>query len=379
MAQLRRALTDAERLDWLRLIRTENVGPVTFFRLLDRYDTVSAALKALPDLAHRGGRTAPLRIPSRAEAEREVAANTRIGARLIAACEPDYPVPLAHIDDAPPIVSVLGHPHLLKKRAIAMVGARNASLNGRRFAEKLARDLGEAGFLVVSGLARGIDTSAHVGALEAGTAAVVAGGIDIVYPEENRGLYQQIAERGVIIAESPIGTQPQARHFPRRNRIISGLSVGIVVVEAALKSGSLITARMAGEQGRDVFAVPGSPMDPRAGGTNQLLRDGAQLTETVDDIILNLTDSSSSELREPQGDLFAPAPAMHLAIHLDDNSFPKVRDLIVECLGPSPVPVDELVRGCQLSASVVRSVLLELEVAGRVQWQPGNQVVLIQQ
>ena len=214
MTQLRRALTDIERLDWLRLIRTENVGPVTFARLMERFDTPGQAIQALPELAKRGGRKAPLRVASRAEAEREVAALTKFGARLIASCEPDYPQALAAIDDAPPLISVIGHPHLLRKRAVAMVGARNASINGKRFAEMLARDLGAAGYIVVSGLARGIDTSAHAGALASGTIAVVAGGLDVVYPEENRSLQERIAEQGVVVAECPIGTQPLARHFP---------------------------------------------------------------------------------------------------------------------------------------------------------------------
>ncbi|MBK3735627.1 DNA-protecting protein DprA, partial [Azospirillum brasilense] len=268
MTQPRRPLSAAERFDWLRLIRSENVGPITFHRLLERFGGAGAALEALPDLAKRGGRTKPLRIAPKADIDRELAANDRIGARLLFSCEPDYPEPLAALDDAPPVVSVLGHPHLLRRRAVALVGARNASMNGKKFAERLARDLGEAGLLVVSGMARGIDTAAHAGALGSGTAAVVAGGADVVYPPENQALYRDIVQQGVVIAESPVGTTPQARHFPRRNRLISGLSLGVLVVEAALRSGSLITARMALEQGREVMAVPGSPLDPRCQGTN---------------------------------------------------------------------------------------------------------------
>lgn len=263
MIQPRHPLTDAERLDWIRLIRTENVGPITFHRLMEQYGSAAKALDMLPELARRGGRSKPLRVAPKAEAEREVQANRRFGARLICACEPDYPEPLAAVDDAPPVISVAGHAHLLRRRAVAIVGARNASLNGKKFAESLARDLGEAGLLVVSGLARGIDTAAHAGSIASGTAAVLAGGIDVVYPPENEGLYRDIMALGVVVAESPIGTQPQARHFPRRNRLISGLSLGVLVVEAALRSGSLITARMALEQGREVMAVPGSPLDPR--------------------------------------------------------------------------------------------------------------------
>jgi DNA processing protein len=375
MTQLRRALTDIERLDWLRLIRTENVGPVTFARLMERFDTPGQAILALPDLAKRGGRKAPLRIASRAEAEREVAALTKFGARLIASCEPDYPPTLAAIDDAPPLISVIGHPHLLRKRAVAMVGARNASVNGKRFAEMLARDLGAAGYVVVSGLARGIDASAHTGALASGTIAVVAGGLDVVYPEENRSLQERIAEQGLVVAECPIGTQPLARHFPRRNRIISGLALGVVVIEATLKSGSLITARVAGDQGREVFAVPGSPFDSRSHGPNQLLRDGATVTERVEDIVRALESVDPPPLREPTRDLFSA----NRDIQVDEATVREIGERLMESLSHTPVPVDELIRGCQLSASVVRIVLTELALAGRVQELSGNQVVLIQQ
>lgn len=373
MTQPRRPLSAAERFDWLRLIRTENVGPITFHRLLEQFGSARSALEALPDLAKRGGRTKPLRIASKADIERELIANERIGARLLCSCEPDYPEPMAALDDAPPVVSVLGHPHLLKRRAVALVGARNASMNGKKFAERLARELGEAGLLVVSGLARGIDTAAHAGALGTGTAAVVAGGADVVYPPENETLYRDIVQQGVVLAESAVGTTPQARHFPRRNRLISGLSLGVLVVEAALRSGSLITARMALEQGREVMAVPGSPLDPRCQGTNNLLRQGAALVEGVDDVLRALENLSPPAVRERQGDLFAPArPAPPTESDLET-----ARTVILENLSHTPVAIDELVRGCQLSAPVVLTVVLELELAGRVQRQPGNQVNLI--
>ncbi|MBP2290869.1 DNA-processing protein DprA [Azospirillum rugosum] len=373
MTQPRRTLTDAERFDWLRLIRTENVGPITFHRLLERYGTARAALEALPDLAKRGGRAKPLRIAAKADVERELLANERVGARLLCSCEPDYPEPMAALDDAPPVVSVLGHAHLLRRRGVAMVGARNASMNGKTFAQRLAKELGEAGLLVVSGLARGIDTAAHAGALGTGTAAVVAGGVDIVYPPENERLYRDIVQQGVVVAESPAGTTPQARHFPRRNRLISGLSLGVLVVEAALRSGSLITARMALDQGREVMAVPGSPLDPRCQGTNNLLRQGAVLVESVDDVIRALESLAPPAVRERQGDLFAaPRPAPPTESELE-----QARTTVLENLSPSPVAIDELVRGCQLSAPVVLTVVLELELAGRVQRQPGNQVNLI--
>ncbi|MEI8394403.1 MAG: DNA-processing protein DprA [Rhodospirillaceae bacterium] len=371
----KRSLSDSERLDWLRLIRAENVGPITFFRLLGQYGTATGALKALPELARRGGRTGPLRIPSKAEAERELSANARLGARLLAACEPEYPHSLAAIDDPPPLISVLGHVHLLDRRSIGIVGARNASLNGRRFTEQLARDLAAAGLVVVSGMARGIDTAAHEGAIEGGTVAVLAGGVDVVYPEENQKLYARLREQGALIAESAVGTQPQARHFPRRNRLISGLSLGVVVIEAAPKSGSLITARFALEQGRDVFAVPGSPMDPRCQGTNNLLRQGATLVETVHDVLQALP--AAAPMAEPGGsDDFALASPVSPPPD-DESTMVQARKLILESLNHTPVPIDELVRGCHLSAATVHNVVLELELAGRAERRPGNQVNLI--
>ncbi len=378
MIMNRRPLSDTERLDWLRLIRTENVGPVTFFRLIERFGSAAQALQMLPDMARRGGRTSPLRIPGKSEAEREIAAGVRLGARLLAACEPDYPEPLAAIDDAPPLISVLGHVHLLKKRAVALVGARNASLNGRRFTQQLARDLAESGLVVVSGMARGIDTAAHEGALANGTVAVLAGGVDVVYPEENEPLYRRLKAEGALVAECAVGTQPQARHFPRRNRLISGLSLGVVVVEAAHKSGSLITARLALEQGREVFAVPGSPMDPRCQGPNALIRQGATLIESATDVIEALAHLTRSPLSErAQGDLFAAPPPAVLAPPPDETELSRARTLVLECLSPTPVPVDELIRGCQLSPAIVHTVVLELELAGRVERRPGNQVNLI--
>lgn len=364
-----RPLSDAERIDWLRLLRSEGVGPVTFFHLLRFYGGAAKALAALPELARRSGRKGALRIGTEKDAARELAAVKRAGAELLAWLEPAYPVPLAAIEDAPPFVTVRGNAALLTQRNVAVVGARNASANGRAFAETIARDLGRAGFVVASGLARGIDAAAHKGALGTGTVAVLAGGIDICYPPEHRALYDAVAEQGALVAELPPGTEPLARHFPRRNRIISGVSEGVVVVEAALRSGSLITARLAGEQGREVFAVPGSPLDPRCHGSNNLIRQGAALTENADDVLRGLGErriaATPAALAEPGLDPLAP-PA--------ESDSDKARTLLIERLSPSPTAVDELVRQTELPPALVASALLELELAGRIERHPGNRV-----
>ncbi len=369
-----RPLSDRERLDWLLLARSENVGPITFRRLLDRYGSAAAALTALPDLARRGGRTAALRIATKAQAEKELDACRRIGARLVGLMEPAYPARLRAVDDAPPLLCVRGHPALLERPTVAVVGARNASLAGRKMATTIAAGLGAAGIVVVSGLARGIDTAAHEAALATGTVAVQAGGVDMIYPPENDDLYHRIVEAGAVVAELPPGTEPQARHFPRRNRIVSGLSAGIVVVEAAARSGSLITARFALEQGRDVFAVPGSPLDPRCTGTNGLLRQGAVLTESADDVIQHLQGALARPMSEPDRggrDPVAPHDPP------DEVALAAARRIVREALSPTPVSVDELVRECQLSVALVATVLLEMELAGRLHRYPGNQVALV--
>ena len=370
MPRAPRPLTDAEKIDWLRLLRSEGVGPVTFFHLVRFYGGAAKALAALPELARRSGRKAPIRVGTAADAERELAAVKRAGAALLGWLEPAYPVPLAAIEDAPPLLTVRGNIAFLSERNIAMVGARNASANGRALAEAIARDLGKAGFVVPSGLARGIDAAAHKGALATGTVAVLAGGIDVCYPPEHRALFDAVAAQGALVAELPPGTEPLARHFPRRNRIISGLAEGVVVIEAALRSGSLITARLAGEQGREVFAVPGSPLDPRCHGSNNLIRQGAALTESAEDV-----------LRALSGRRISPAPAMALAepdlaplappAEADSD---KARTLLIEHLSPSPTAVDELVRQTDLPPALVASALLELELAGRIERHPGNRV-----
>jgi DNA processing protein len=370
-----RSLSSAEKLDWLRLIRSENVGPVTFFRLLDHFGSASAALDALPRMARRGGRAGTVRIAPRETAEREMERLEALGAQLLARGEPGYPPLLAHIEDAPPLIGVLGHASLLTKAAIAMVGARNASAAGKRLARDLAAELGRGGLLVVSGLARGIDAAAHEGALPTGTAAVLGGGIDVPYPLENAAIYEQIRAEGVLVSEVEPGTAPLARHFPRRNRIISGIARGVVVVEANLRSGSLITARMALEQGREVFAVPGSPLDPRARGTNGLIRQGATLTESADDVLRVFGERRIP----PRGDDGSARLSAVSMVKPADSDLEKARAAIIESLGPVPVTVDELLRNGQFSPAVASAVLLELELAGRLERHPGNQVSLIPQ
>jgi DNA processing protein len=337
----------------------------------------------LPRLDRHGERARPVAALPRAEAERELAALARLGACLVCWGEPLYPSALVTVEDAPPVLALCGRSELTQAPIVAVVGARNASANGRRLARDIAAGLGEAGIVVVSGMARGIDTAAHTGALATGSIAVVAGGIDVIYPEENRGLYEALARDGALLAELPTGTEPQARHFPRRNRIISGMALGVVVVEAAAKSGSLITARFALEQGREVFAVPGSPLDPRARGPNDLLRQGATLTENADDILTQLGPALRSRAPVPMAQPQPPpmpiggTPAVRVApppaAPVGDDS---ALALVVEHLGATPVAVDELVRQCQLSASAVASLLLELELAGRIERHPGNLVSL---
>ena len=368
-------LSDRERVARLRLIRTENVGPITFRQLLDRFGNAERAVDALPELARRGGRHRPLKVPPVASAAQEIEANDRAGATLVVFGDPDYPAALAAVEDAPGAFSLIGHPHLLASRVLAIVGARNASMNGRRLAASLARDIGAGGYAVASGLARGIDGAAHEGSLESGTIAVVAGGIDVIYPPEHTGLFNRIAGAGAIIAEQPIGTTPQARHFPSRNRIIAGLSLGVLVVEAANRSGSLITARRALDQGREVFAVPGSPLDPRCGGTNGLIKEGAAfLVESADDVLRILDGLPQRKLGEPSSrdweGFGGGEPFDTAAIAVAETD----RRLVLEALGSEPVAVDELIRGCQLSAPIVATVLLEAELAGLIDRHPGNQV-----
>lgn len=352
---------------WLQLARCENVGPITFHQLLDRYGNPEEALKVLPQLAVQGGLKRSLRFTSKAEVERELTSLAKFGAQLITFNSPSYPPFLRYIDSAPPLLAVKGKIDFLQKPLFAIVGARNASAMGKKMARNFAEKLGEEGWGIVSGLARGIDGAAHQGSLKTGTIAVLAGGIDQIYPPENEALYQQIAEEGVLVAESPFGVQPQSTLFPRRNRIISGLSRALLIVEAALKSGSLITARNALEQGREVFAIPGHPLDPRARGCNHLIKNGAILAETVEDIVGEISPNSPLEFKEEITQIKSPS---------SPHSLQKSRQIVNENLSVVPISIDELVRECQLSPSDIWIVLLEMEIAGRIERLPGGKVAL---
>jgi DNA processing protein len=361
------------QIDHLRLIRTEGVGPVTYRRLLDRYRSPTAALDALPRLTRAAGRATAPAIMSPADAERELQRTYDLGGRVLFLGDAGYPPLLALLDDAPPCLIFHGDPALARQRCVATVGGRNASANGQRMADALAAELAQA-LVVVSGLARGIDTAAHQGATRTGrTIAVIAGGIDQPYPPENADLHRRIADTNLLITEAPIGTVPQARHFPRRNRIIAGLSLGVVVVEAALRSGSLITARFAQEAGREVFAVPGSPLDPRARGGNDLIRQGAVLVESAADVLDNLP-LTPAEPRSRRSGICEQAELSGLGM----TPMPvEARRQVLDLLSPEPTLVDDLVRRCQLSPPVTVAVLLELELAGRVETLPGSRVVLL--
>jgi DNA processing protein len=400
-----------DTIDRLRLARAEGVGPVTYRRLLARFGTAAAALKALPGLAKAGGRSSPPTVPTEADAILELQRTAKLGARLLLLGDAGYPPLLARLDDAPPVIAVQGDPALLAARAVALVGGRNASVNGCRIAEDLAADLARAGLVIVSGMARGIDAAAHAGALSIGhppgghppggqphpggqqqdghllgrTIAVVAGGLDVPYPPEHADLQRRIAAAGAVVTEAPPGTVPQSSHFPRRNRIIAGLALGVVVVEAAPRSGSLITARLATEAGREVFAVPGSPLDPRSRGGNDLIRQGAVLVETAADVLANLPDDLAATAALLFAEQTAPDAAPGFAEPpLPDPDFgdsasdrAAVYAQVLDLLGPSPTPVDAVLRRCQFSAPAVMAALLELELAGRVETLPGGRVAAL--
>jgi DNA processing protein len=346
-------------------VRSPGIGPVTFRQLIARFGNPGEALAAVPDLARRGGGAAP-KLWNRDQAEREIAGVEKLGARYLVLGQGLYPRLLAETDDAPPLLIAKGYLNLLDRMAVALVGARNASAAACRFARGLAHDLGDQNLVVVSGLARGIDSAAHDGAIDSGTIAVVAGGIDVFYPPENEERQKALYERGLVLAEMPPGTEPRARHFPYRNRIIAGISAGTVVVEAAPKSGSLITARLAAEAGREVMAVPGSPLDPRAQGCNQLIRDGATLVQNAQDVV--------EELRPMEARVASPPSRFeHVAFEEPDES---VLGRIQDLLGPSPVLVDEIIRQSGASSGAVQMALLELDLAGRLDRHAGNRVSL---
>ncbi len=352
-------LPPAERFARLRLARTDRIGPVAFTQLLTRYGSAERALAALPDLARKSGAAS---VPPPAEAvERELATGQQIGARLVVLGDPDYPAMLEALDPPPPILWTRGRTELLNRPSVAVVGARIASAGGQRIARGLAQQLGQVGHVVVSGLARGIDAAAHEGALATGTVAVLGGGVDDIYPAEHADLYARIADLGCVVSESPVGARAQARDFPRRNRIISGLSRGVVVVEAEIRSGSLITARLAAEQGRDVFSVPGSPLDPRARGPNELLRQGAVLCEGIEDI-----ERAFDTLRT----LRAPAPPP--LIFDEGAADPAFLDRVAALLSPTPTPRDEIARALDAPVGRVAAALLELSLTGRAELLPGG-------
>jgi DNA processing protein len=362
-------LSPSQKIAWLRLIRTPNVGPQTFRQLINRTGSAEAAIDALPGLASRVGVGAT--IPSVSEAEDEIAALQKLGGRLVASGEPDYPPLIAHITPAPPLLSIIGGERLDLKRTVAIVGARNASAAGKRMTEMLARNLGERGFTVVSGLARGIDAAAQAASLTTVTLAVLAGGMDQIYPDENVPLSRSIVENGgMLLTEMPLGWQPRAQDFPRRNRLVSGASLGVVVVEAAKRSGSLITARLALEQDREVFAVPGSPLDQRSEGGNHLIQQGARLVTSADDIVeaLGHVDPTRSVLLEPD---WAPDMPFDESEPTDGD-----RERLLEALSVTPTSVDVLINATGLSVQAVQTLLLELDIAGRIEWSSGQLVAL---
>lgn len=365
------ALTDRQRIAWLRLIRSDNVGPATFRDLINHFGSAERALEMLPELSRRGGSSRPIRVASVAEAERELETAERHGARFLGIGEPGYPPALRQIEAAPPLIAVKGDLAVSSRPAVGIVGSRNASISGAKFAAMIARDVGRAGYTIISGLARGIDAAAHEASLETGTIAALAGGLDRPYPPENLRLYNEICETGLVISEMPFGWEARARDFPRRNRLIAGIALGTVVVEAASRSGSLITARLAAEFGRLVFAVPGSPLDPRCHGTNGLLKDGAIVTTSPSDVLETLAPLSRLDLFRPpeveepvvDGDERNPAPP-------DESE----RSRIVDALGPTPVEIDDIIRHTDLPAATVYLVLLELDIAGRLHRHSGGLV-----
>jgi DNA processing protein len=367
---------DPTKFSWLRLFRSENVGPRTFDALIALYHSPEAALDVIPELSLKGGRKKPIQVASVRQTEEEVKKLEACGGKFIARYEPEYPALLRHISDPPPIISVLGDITHFKKPMLAIVGSRNASINGMHFAEQLATKMGMEGAVTVSGLARGIDAAAHRGSLKTGTIAVVAGGVDVVYPTENKGIYDKIVESGAVISEMPFGSTPRPEHFPRRNRIISGVSEATLVVEANPRSGSLITASMALEQGREVFAVPGSPLDARSLGTNRLIKDGATLVSSLDDVVnfyRNLPQNSA--MNEAEGAEYGATPLGTAPV--SEQLVLECRDWLVSALSITPTPFERVVADSPFAISALLAALVELELAGLVKREPGNRLVCI--
>lgn len=373
------SFSHTERLARLRLVRTGGIGPVTFRALLDRFGTAEAALDGAQQMARKNGRKKPLYVPGKSRCERELEAADAFGAETLFLGEAGYPPLLAATEDAPPVIFIKGNTALARSRSIGIVGARNASAAGLKLTKSVAADLANAGFTIASGLARGIDTAAHQAALPIGTTACIAGGLDVAYPRENAALQAAIAESGLLVTEMPFGTQPQARHFPRRNRLISGLSEGVLVVEAAVRSGSLITARFAADQGRDVFAVPGSPLDPRARGGNSLIKDGAQLVESAADILAALPDHVLQPAalpvvkKVPRHETNAAALAA-TALKADITPSDGALEGLLNLLSTTPVHTDEILRQTAASPHEVMSAFLELELAGKIARHSGGRI-----
>lgn len=370
------ALTEKQKLSWLRLIRSDNIGPVTFRDLINHFGSAEAALDALPDLSRRGGAARSPRIATLAQVEREMETATRFGARFVGIGEPDYPPALREIDGAPPLIAMKGSSATVIRPSLGIVGSRNASINGAKFAAMLARQCGQAGYTIASGLARGIDAAAHAASLSTGTVAMLAGGLDKPYPPENFRLLDDLyANGGATISEMPFGWEPRARDFPRRNRLIAGVSLGVLIVEAAERSGSLITARLAGDFGRLVFAVPGSPLDSRCHGTNRLIKDGATLVTEAADIL-----DALSPMMEPRLDLqhvVREGTGDQPISQTGDRAGDKERAILAEALGPSPVETDDIIRHTGLPAATVYLLLLELDIAGKLNRHSGGRISMI--
>ena len=371
-------LSQTQLVDWLRLIRSENVGPATFRKLLNKFGSASAALDALPYLSSRGGKSSTLKAPSKSEIEDEIGALYKFGAKIITVADTEFPELLKHISSSPPILTILGNENAFSEKSIAIVGARNASSAGMRLTKIISSDLSDAGYKIISGLARGIDTSAHKASLEGGTIAVLAGGIDNIYPSENINLAKEIiGNGGALISEMPLGTTPRAQDFPRRNRIVSGISKGVIVIEAAKRSGSLITARLALEQNREVFAAPSSPLDPRSAGPNSLIQQGASLITNAQDVLDGLAHSSNhNNMLFEEAEILDYSDLENSNDFANDNPDSSEREKLLSALSVTPISVDEIIQQTKIPTLLIQTMLLELDIAGRIEWASGQLVYL---